>query len=71
MRGVGQGSCYNAGRGIGALFPAFVGFLSARLGLGAAIAIFSLGDYGPMIVALLLPETRGRTLRSLEGSAAE
>jgi MFS family permease len=72
VRGVGQGFCYNAGRGIGALFPALVGFLSIRLGLGAAIAIFSLVAYGLMIVALLLlPETRGRSLRSLEGSLAE
>ena len=28
VRGVGQGFCYNAGRGIGALFPALVGFLA-------------------------------------------
>ena len=70
VRGVGQGFCYNAGRGIGALFPALVGFLSGRLGLGAAIAIFSLGAYGIMIVALLLlPETRGRSLQSLEQPA--
>ena len=72
VRGVGQGFCYNAGRGIGALFPALVGFLSGRLGLGTAIAIFSLGAYGVMIIALLLlPETRGRTLVSLEQPAAE
>ncbi len=70
VRGVGQGFCYNAGRGIGALFPAFVGFLSGRLGLGMAIAIFSLGAYGIMIIALLLlPETRGRSLQSLEQPA--
>lgn len=68
VRGVGQGFCYNAGRGIGALFPAAVGFLAAQLGLGLAIAIFSIGAYGVMIVALLmLPETRGRSLASLEG----
>ena len=72
VRGVGQGFCYNAGRGIGALFPAFVGYLSGRLGLGLAIAIFSLGAYGVMIVALfLLPETRGRSLASLEQPAGE
>ena len=47
-----------------------VGFLAARLGLGTAIAVFSLGAYGVMIVALLLlPETRGRSLASLEHSA--
>ncbi|HTT39436.1 MAG TPA: MFS transporter [Burkholderiales bacterium] len=72
VRGVGQGFCYNAGRGIGALFPALVGFLSARLGLGPAIAVFSLGAYAIMIAALLmLPETRGRSLMSLEQPAAQ
>ena len=71
VRGTGQGFCYNAGRGVGALFPAFVGFLAARLGLGMAIAIFSLAAYGMMIVALfLLPETRGRSLESLEHPAS-
>jgi MFS family permease len=70
VRGVGQGFCYNAGRGIGALFPAAVGFLAGQIGLGLAIAVFSLGAYGVMIVALfLLPETRGRSLASLEQPA--
>jgi MFS family permease len=75
VRGVGQGFCYNAGRGIGAVCPALVGFLSDHLdpgqgALGGAIAVFSLGAYGVMIVALLLlPETRGRSLDSLEQSA--
>jgi MFS family permease len=70
VRGVGQGFCYNAGRGIGALFPALVGYLSGQLGLAMAIAIFSLGAYGIMIIALLLlPETRGRSLQSLEQPA--
>ena len=67
VRGTGQGFCYNAGRGIGALFPALVGFLSQLLPLGAAIAVFSVFAFGVMIVMLmLLPETRGRSLASLE-----
>ncbi len=67
VRGAGQGFCYNAGRGIGALFPALVGFLSQLLPLGAAIALFSVFAFGVMIVMLmLLPETRGRSLASLE-----
>ena len=49
-----------------------VGFLATKLGLGAAIAVFSLAAYGIMIVALLmLPETRGRSLLSLEQPAGE
>jgi len=72
VRGVGQGFCYNVGRGIGAVFPALVGFLAARLGLAAAIAIFSFTGLALMIVALLLlPETKGRSLESLERQAAE
>ena len=67
VRGVGQGFCYNAGRGLGAIFPALVGFLAARLGLAAAIASFTLGGLLLMILALLmLPETKGRSLASLE-----
>ncbi len=72
VRGVGQGFCYNVGRGIGAVFPALVGFLAARLGLPAAIAIFSFTGLMLMIIALLmLPETRGRSLASLEERPAE
>ncbi len=59
VRGSGQGFSYNFGRGIGALFPALVGYLGARVSLGAAIATFSLSAYLLMIVAVLfLPETR-------------
>lgn len=63
----GHDFCFNAGHGIGALFPALVGFLSTRLGLGTANAAFSLSACGIMIVALaLLPETRGRPLPRFE-----
>ncbi len=71
VRGCGQGFCYNAGRGIGALFPALVGFLIHALGgLGPAIVVFVLLAYGLMIFGLLLlPETRGRPLASLDAPA--
>lgn len=63
MRGSGQGFSYNLGRGAGALFPALVGFLSAKVALQYAIAIFAGGAYLVMIAAtLLLPETSGREL---------
>jgi MFS family permease len=69
VRGVAQGFCYNAGRGIGAIFPALVGFLAAKFGLANAIVIFSGIGFAVMIVALcLLPETKGRALRSLEAA---
>ena len=63
VRGSGQGFSYNLGRGIGALFPTLVGFLSATMSLGHAIAIFAMGAYLIFIFAtLLLPETRGKEL---------
>jgi MFS family permease len=64
LRGSGQGFSYNAGRGIGAAFPALVGYLSAHTPLGRAIALFALSAYAVMIFAVgLLPETRGRELQ--------
>jgi MFS family permease len=65
MRGSGQGFAYNLGRGIGALLPALVGYLGAKLSLGGAIAWFAGGAYLLMILGVLgLPETRGRELSS-------
>ena len=62
-RGSGQGFCYNFGRGIGALFPGLVGYLSASLGLGLAIGLFALIAYGLVLVAVaMLPETQGKQL---------
>jgi MFS family permease len=67
LRGTAQGFCYNGGRAIGAFFPTMVGFVSERLSLGISIAIFSALASGLMIVMLLLlPETRGRSIASLE-----
>jgi hypothetical protein len=49
-----------------------VGFLAAEFGLAAAIATFTFCGLALMIVALLLlPETRGRSLESLEHQPAE
>jgi MFS family permease len=67
VRGSGQGFSYNVGRGIGALFPTLVGYLSARMGLGHAISTFAVIAYLTMVLAtLLLPETRGRELKAYE-----
>jgi MFS family permease len=63
LRGSGQGFAYNFGRGVGALFPALVGFVSASMPLAGAIAIFAVIAYGLLLLAaLLLPETRGKVL---------
>jgi sugar phosphate permease len=67
IRGTGQGFCYNAGRAIGSVFMTAIGFATAVMPLGTAIALFSTLAHGLMIVMLLLlPETRGRVIASLE-----
>lgn len=67
IRGTGQGFCYNAGRAIGSVFMTAIGFATAVMPLGSAIALFSTIAHGLMIVMLLLlPETRGRAIASLE-----
>jgi MFS family permease len=63
VRGSGMGFAYSWGRGLGAAFPALVGFLSARLPLGAAIGAFAAIAYLTVLAAVaVLPETRGRPL---------
>jgi MFS family permease len=63
VRGSGQGFAYNLGRGVGALFPALVGYFSAHMQLGKAIAVFAVSAYLLMgLSVLLLPETRGMEL---------
>ncbi len=63
VRGSGQGFAYNLGRGVGALFPALVGYMGSHMPLGKAIAIFAMSAYLIMTVGVLtLPETKGREL---------
>lgn len=63
VRATGQGFTYNFGRGIGALFPGLVGYLSQTSSLAAAIGIFAGGAYFVVLaVTLLLPETKGKQL---------
>ena len=66
VRGSGQGFAYNLGRGVGALFPALVGYFSAHMQLGKAIAVFAVSAYLLMgLSVLLLPETCGMDLSEL------
>jgi MFS family permease len=65
LRGSGQGFCYNFGRGFGALFPAFIGYLSSEIGLANAIAVFAVVAYTLFfLAAFALPETRGKVLHA-------
>jgi hypothetical protein len=67
-----QGFCYNAGRAIGSVFMTAIGFATAVMPLGTAIALFSTLAHTLMIVMLLLlPETRGRAIASLEAEAPD
>jgi len=62
VRGTGQGFTYNVGRGVGALFPAGIGFAAQSMGVGGAM-IFAAAAYGIAVLALLgLPETVGSEL---------
>jgi MFS family permease len=66
LRGSGQGFAYNLGRGVGALFPALVGYFSAHMRLGLAIALFAVAAYMLMgLSVLLLPETCGMDLSEI------
>jgi MFS family permease len=63
VRGAGQGFCYNAGRAVGSLGPALVGYLSGTIPLGIAIGYLAAGAYLLVILSVLaLPETKGREL---------
>lgn len=65
LRGSGQGFCYNFGRGVGALFPFLVGYLSQMTSLANAICLFALFAYLLFfLAAYALPETRGKVLHA-------
>ncbi|MEL6061385.1 MULTISPECIES: MFS transporter [unclassified Methylobacterium] len=71
LRGSGQDFGYNFGRGLGALTPTLVGYLSSVMPLATAMALFASVAYGIMFVAALcLPETRGRDLRAIDQAPA-
>ncbi|MCP9627491.1 MFS transporter [Rhodopseudomonas palustris] len=67
LRGSGQGFCYNFGRGVGALFPFLVGYLSQVTTLANAICLFAMFAYVLFFAAAYaLPETRGTVLNADE-----
>lgn len=58
VRGSGQGFSYNFGRGIGALFPAAIGFLGDRIPISGAIAIFAGSAYVVLAIGALVIRER-------------
>jgi MFS family permease len=62
VRASAQGLTYNLGRGVSALAPFLIGALSAGRGLGFALLLASGSFLFAGIVALFIPETRGREL---------
>jgi MFS family permease len=71
IRATAQGFCGNAGRALGALAPAAVGYLTTSgWSLGGAMAACACGAYALVVIfAMALPETRGRDLRTVPESA--
>lgn len=67
LRGTGQAFAYNFGRAASALFIMAVPFVAMTFPLGASMAIVGIAGIGCALVAtLLLPETAGRELQSLD-----
>ena len=63
IRGAGQGFCLSGGRGLGAVVPTAVGYLSLTLSLGYAMGCCALAGYMLAFAAVcLLPETSGADL---------
>jgi MFS family permease len=62
IRGLAQGLCYNAGRGVSVFAPATIGFIADRNGIGTAIACTSVLYLAGAAVIYLLPETKGTEL---------
>ena len=63
IRATGQGFAYNAGRAFSALAPFTIGQLADLYGIGSALALTSAFFLIGAMMILLLPETRGVTLK--------
>jgi MFS family permease len=62
IRATAMGLSYNIGRGLSAAAPFAVGALAARFGIGPAFFLQAGAFLAAALLALLLPETRGRQL---------
>jgi MFS family permease len=62
IRATAMGLSYNFGRGFSALAPFAVGWIAMRHGLGSAFFLQAAAFFVAALLALALPETRGREL---------
>ncbi len=65
IRATAMGLSYNVGRGISAAAPVLVGLLANRFGLGSAFLLQAAAFLAAALLALALPETRGRQLEGV------
>jgi MFS family permease len=62
IRAAAMGLSYNLGRGLSAAAPYAVGALALKFGIGPAFIVLAVAFFFAAILALALPETRGRQL---------
>ena len=62
IRATAMGLSYNLGRGLSAAAPVAVGLLANRFGLGSAFFLQAAAFLAAALLALALPETRGKEL---------
>ena len=62
VRATAMGLSYNVGRGFSAAAPAVVGLIASRFGFGSAFLFLALPFVAAALLALALPETKGRVL---------
>src|ERR1700682_1586873 len=62
IRAAAMGLSYNIGRGLSAIAPFAVGAIASRFGFGPAFFLLAAAFLVAALLALLLPETRGRRL---------
>jgi MFS family permease len=62
IRATAMGLSYNVGRGLSAAAPAVVGLLANRFGLGSAFFLQAVAFFVAALLALTLPETKGKAL---------
>jgi MFS family permease len=62
IRAAAMGLSYNLGRGLSAVAPYAVGALALKFGIGPAFFLQAVAFFVAALLALALPETRGRQL---------